>query len=99
MTMSAAREGENVKISINYGPVYASVTEQPGHARSFHGQLGRLLDEVEGVEAKTPEQRAREGHARFAASVDAAGSYAEPQPAFDEQPEDIRRYWVAVFSE
>ena len=46
MTMFANRVGDtqSVKVSITYGPVEASVQEEAGHLRSFHYQLGVLLD-------------------------------------------------------
>jgi hypothetical protein len=96
MTLHATREGKMVTVHTTYGPVSASVTEEAGHVAHFHAQLGGLL----GDDALKPsaEQRAREGHARFAASVDAAGEVS-PQPAFDEQPEEIRNHWIAAFTE
>lgn len=50
MTMYASRSEtnpENAKVQITYGPVTASVEEHRSHLRSFHDQLGRLLDEME----------------------------------------------------
>lgn len=54
MTMYASRSETNpdsAKVQITYGPVTASVEEHRSHLRSFHDQLGRLLDEME-AEAK-----------------------------------------------
>lgn len=97
MTLHAARKGENVTVNITYGPVTASVEEHPAHARSFHGQLGRLLDEVEG---KDPEQRAREGYERYRAHADFRSKFTgEPLPAFDDQDPDIKAHWVAAFGQ
>jgi hypothetical protein len=50
MTVFASRSetnAENAKLSITYGPVTATVEEHRSHLRSFHDQLGRLLDEME----------------------------------------------------
>lgn len=50
MTMFAQRPDtrtDNIKISITYGPVTASVEEPASHLRYFWSELGRLLDEVE----------------------------------------------------
>lgn len=96
MTLFANRDEHtgNVKVQCTYGPTSFAVDEDPRSARAFHGQLGRLLDEVEG---RTPEQRARDAHGRFAASVVAAGG--SEQPAFDEQPDEIRQHWIAALTE
>lgn len=50
MTLFASRSDtnrENAKVQITYGPVTASVEEHRSHLRSFHDQLGRLLDELD----------------------------------------------------
>lgn len=49
MTLSAQRvEGtQDVIVRTTYGPVMNEVREAGGHVRSFHTQLGRLLDELE----------------------------------------------------
>jgi hypothetical protein len=97
MTLHATREGKMVTVHTTYGPVTNAITEEAGHVAHFHAQLGSLLGDDK-LNVKTPEQRAREGHARFAASVDATGEVS-PQPAFDEQPEEIRNHWIAAFTE
>lgn len=51
MTASRANGADNIKVQITYGPVTASVEEHYGHLRSFHKELGRLLDEVEADKA------------------------------------------------
>lgn len=51
MTISASRDNDNVKVQITYGPVTAHVIEEPAHARSFHDQLGRLLDQLDAEKA------------------------------------------------
>lgn len=97
MTLWAAREGENVKVQITYGPVAASVAEHPAHVRVFHRELGRLLDDVEG---KTAEQRARDGYERYRASSGGVSAVSgAPLPSFDEQHPDIKGHWVAAFTE
>lgn len=50
MTMTANRENStspNVKVGITYGPVIASVVEDYRHLRSFHTQLGQILEQIE----------------------------------------------------
>lgn len=50
MTLSAYqpdKRAPNVKVTITYGPVVASVEEHVSHVRAFHSQLGSLLDEIE----------------------------------------------------
>lgn len=37
----------HVDVHVTYGPVSVKVTEDAGHLRSFHGELGRLLDQIE----------------------------------------------------
>lgn len=54
MTMFANRVHErspNIKVGITYGPVSTSIEEHYQHLRHFHGELGKLLDEME-AEAK-----------------------------------------------
>jgi hypothetical protein len=58
MTLHATRDGQQVTVTTTYGPVRNEVTEDAGHVRSFHGHLGRLLDEAE-AEVKA----AQHGHA------------------------------------
>lgn len=36
-----------VDVHVTYGPIVIKVTEDVSHARSFHRELGRLLDETE----------------------------------------------------
>jgi len=50
MTLSAHRPNPtspNVKVTLNYGPIFASCEENHQHVRSFHTLLGQLLDEME----------------------------------------------------
>lgn len=37
----------NVDVHITYGPVTIVVNEDAGHLRSFHRELGKLLDELD----------------------------------------------------
>lgn len=59
MTFWAAREkttsGDKFAVHVTYGPISITVQEDPGHLRSFHGELGRLLDAAE-QEAKVPSE-------------------------------------------
>ena len=47
MTFWAQRAAKNIDVRVTYGPIAITVTEDPGHLRSFWGELGRLLDETE----------------------------------------------------
>lgn len=50
MTFWASKSGndnKNVDVQITYGIISVKVTEDAGHLRSFHRELGKLLDEVE----------------------------------------------------
>jgi len=38
---------QSVKVGVTYGPVSTYIEEHPGHLRSFHTQLGQILDEIE----------------------------------------------------
>lgn len=51
MTLFASRSENNkrnVKVQTTYGPITNVVEEDISHVRSFHTDLGRLLDEMEG---------------------------------------------------
>lgn len=58
MTLSAQRQErhpntpdttpERIVVRTTYGPITNEVVEDVGNVRSFHTQLGKLLDEVEG---------------------------------------------------
>ena len=50
MTFFAQQDPHNprqVKVSCTYGPAEFHMTEDAAHKRSFHRELGRLLDKVE----------------------------------------------------
>jgi hypothetical protein len=49
MTFWAKRadDGKHVDVNVTSGPIIINVREDPGHLRNFHGELGRLLDQVE----------------------------------------------------
>ena len=38
---------ERIVVRTTYGPVLNEVTEDIGHVKSFHEQLGRLIEELE----------------------------------------------------
>lgn len=42
-----------VDVQVTYGPVSVKVTEDPGHLRSFHRELGKLLDGIEQDKAES----------------------------------------------
>lgn len=57
MTFHAkAKEGQpsTAEVHTTYGPIRIVVDEHIGHLRSFHGDLGRLLDRME-AELRQPE--------------------------------------------
>ncbi len=49
MTFWADRnqDGKRVNVHTTYGPISITTAEDIGHARSFWGELGRLLDAME----------------------------------------------------
>lgn len=58
MTVSAQRvdpRSQDVKVQFTYGPLQASCTENRSHLRSFHTDLGRLLDQMEAESAEGKE--------------------------------------------
>lgn len=57
MTFSVQEKGaQSAEVRVTYGPISILVDEQVGHLRSFHGDLGRLLDRME---AKLREEQAQ----------------------------------------
>jgi len=58
MTLTASRvqkhpnapEGtpEKIVVRTTYGPITNEVTEDLGHVKSFHAQLGSLIESIEG---------------------------------------------------
>lgn len=36
-----------VDVHVTYGPITIQVSEDPGHLRNFHRELGQLLDKIE----------------------------------------------------
>jgi hypothetical protein len=48
MTFWAQQKTEKaIDVHVTYGPISITVLEDVGHLRSFWGELGRLLDQVE----------------------------------------------------
>lgn len=90
MTLHATRDPhDTVKVHMTYGPVTAAVTEDPGHARSFHGQLGRVLDQIE---EKEPGQRAYE---RYREHVGGTGlATGAPLPTWEDNEQKYRDAWA-----
>lgn len=100
MTLHATREGKNVKVHITYGPVTAAVEEEAGHVAHFHAQLGNLLGADKRNFQPVPEERARQGYERYAASAGGVSAVSgDPLPSWDEQAPEIRGHWVAAFTE
>lgn len=56
MTFTASKSHDvsygrkHVDVQLTYGIITVKVTEDVGHLRSFHTQLGRLLDDIEAEE-------------------------------------------------
>ena len=42
---------DKIEVHTTYGPIEIKVTEDLGHVKSFHADLGRLIDETEAVTA------------------------------------------------
>lgn len=62
MTLSASRVHENspyVKVGITYGPVSTWIEEDCQYLRHFHGELGRLLDQMEAEAKAKPAEQSR----------------------------------------
>ncbi len=38
---------ERIVVRTTYGPILNEVTEDIGHVKSFHAQLGQLIDQIE----------------------------------------------------
>jgi hypothetical protein len=88
MTLHATHQNGKVTVHTTYGPVSSQVTEDAGHARAFHQQLGRLLAEAEG---KTPGQRAYERYREHVGGVGLA--HGDPLPAWEENGQKYRDAW------
>lgn len=93
MTLSAARSGDQVRVTTTYGPVTNTVDEHVLHVASFWGQLGRLLAESpEHVEAT-----ARVHYERYRASSGGKSAVSGAElPGWDDQREEIRQHWRAT---
>jgi hypothetical protein len=91
MTFTAQRDPRNdrqIIVRTTSGPVVNEVTEHAGHVRSFHGQLGKVLAEVEG---KDPGQRAYE---RYCESSDGKSLVSGAElPGWDGLDEKIKAAW------
>lgn len=94
MTFTAQRDPRNdrqIIVRTTSGPVVNEVTEHAGHVRSFHGQLGRLLAEVEG---KDPGQREYEQYREHVGAV--AMSNGDPLPTWEDNDQKYRDAWAAA---
>ena len=40
-----------IDVNVTYGPITIKVTEDPGHLRNFHRELGKILDETRETKA------------------------------------------------
>jgi hypothetical protein len=96
MTFMAHKSGggKNIVIRTTYGPVTIEVEEEPGHVRSFWGELGRLLREIEhGPDAPEPAQLA------FGAYVESTGGLnvrGEQVPDWEDLGEGVQEAWRAA---
>lgn len=54
LTASRGRGTGQVIVRTTYGPVTNEVNEDRGHVRSFHTQLGQLLDQLDAELATDP---------------------------------------------
>jgi hypothetical protein len=99
MTLMARKsdDGKSVVVRTTYGPITNEVTEDPGHLRSFWGELGRLLREIEhGPDAPEPAQLAFEAYARHA---NGANVFGGDIPPWDEAGDDVQEHWRAALAE
>lgn len=93
MTISASREGENIKLHYTYGPATVDISEHAGDMKHVHAQIGDLL-------GRDPETRAREGYERYRQHTGGVSKFTGDRlPAFDEQDDEIKGHWVAAFTE
>lgn len=46
---------ERIMVQTTYGPITNTVVEDIGHAKSFHSQLGALIEQVEAERDKVSE--------------------------------------------
>ena len=44
---------ERIVVRTTYGPITNEVTEDIGHVKSFHAQLGQLIEQLEADKAST----------------------------------------------
>lgn len=56
MTLHATRKGQKITVHTTYGPTNHSVEEDAQHVRSFHTELGKMLDEAEREKKKEEQQ-------------------------------------------
>jgi hypothetical protein len=96
MTFMAHMSGGGKKIVVRttYGPVTIEVEEDPGHVRSFWGELGRLLREIEhGPDAPEP---ARTAFAAYCESTGGLNVRGEQVPPWEELGEPVQEAWRAA---
>lgn len=99
MTFMARKSGggKNIVVRTTYGPVTIEVEEEPGHVRSFWGELGTLLREIEhGPDAPEPAQLAFEAYARHASGANVFGGDIPP---WDEAGDAVQSHWRAALAE
>jgi hypothetical protein len=97
MTLFASRsEGKGaVTVHCNYGPITFEVTEDPGHLRSFWGELGRMLNQAEhGTEAETARVRAAFG--AYCESTGGLNVRGEEVPAWEDLGGPVQEAWRAA---
>ena len=54
MTLHASRDGQKITVHSTYGPATHKITEDAPHVRSFHAQLGALLDDADAEREAEP---------------------------------------------
>jgi hypothetical protein len=86
-------EGTHVTVQTTYGPVVNRVVEEPGHARMFHGELGRRLAEIEGT---TAGRRAYERYAQYCDWKSLVSG--DDLPPWEDAGDNIRRAWETAGS-
>lgn len=96
MTLHAARDpgdGKFITFNVIYGPVRVTVVEPEGHVLSFWHDLGKL------VAAEDNERRARAGYERYAEDAAYKAVNGESLPSWADMKPEVRKHWVAAFTE
>jgi hypothetical protein len=92
-TRDVGHHDGTVTIHVTYGPVTVRVTEPEGHVLQFWHDLGKL------VAAEDNEKRARAGYERYAEDAGYKAVNGDSMPSWADMKLDVRKHWVAAFTE